>query len=543
MKPKVFVTRKIPESGIKLLKQYCEVRIYPKNRVISRAELIRGVGWCDALLCLLTDRVDAKIMDVNPSIKVISNYAVGYDNIDINAATERKIPVTNTPDVLTDAVAEHTIALMLAIARRISESDMFIRNGKYKGWEPLLLLGHELKGKVLGVIGLGRIGYSVAEIAVKGMKMKALYYNTHRNPKFEKEFRGRYVNLNALLKQSDFVTLHVPLLDSTKHLIGAKELGMMKKTAYLINTSRGPVIDEKALVRALKDKKIAGAALDVYEFEPELADGLTKLNNVVLTPHTASATFEARSAMSELAAKNILAVLKNKKPLSIANPEALNKKTKIKAIGFDFDDTLIISEKEKAGIFEEIFYQKYKVKKGVKEAYKSLLGKANREEKIKRIIKKLLKREPSKKELKEISHAFSKGYESKLSLCPLVQCLNLLKELKKQVKFMFILSLENKKEVVKVANHCNVAGYFDEILGGPKSKLENLMHVLKKHNVKPEETTYIGDSGEDIIQAKKLKIKTIGLQKKISYRLILKKLGADFTFSSLCEVPFGKIIK
>lgn len=217
--------------------------------------------------------------------------------------------------------------------------------------------------------------------------------------------------------------------------------------------------------------------------------------------------------------------------------------TKIKAIGFDFDDTLIVAEKEKSKIFEEVFYRKYKIKKGVKQAYESLLGKANREEKIKKIIKKILKRNPTKKEVKEFSYAFGKGYEFKLSFCPLVQCINVLKELKKQTTFMFLLSLENRKEVMSVAKHCGIAKYFGEILGGPKSKIENLKHVLEKHHVKPEETIYIGDSKGDIIYAKKLKIKTIGLQRNFLYRQFLKKLGADFTFSNLCEIPFEKITK
>lgn len=324
--PKVFVTRNIQESGIKLLKKYCQVKVYSKNKVIPRQELIKGVKWCDALLCLLTDKIDKQVINANPNLRVISNYAVGFDNIDIKEASKRNIPVTNTPGVLTDSVAEHTFALIMAIARRIPESDNFTKAGKYKGWEPMLLLGPELKEKTLGIIGAGRIGSGVAERAVKGMGMNVIYFNTKRNPEFERKHKAKYAKIETILKKADFVTLHVPLLPSTRHLIGAKQLKMMKNTAYLINTSRGPVVDEKALVKALKNKQIAGAALDVYEFEPKLAPGLAKLNNVVLTPHIASATFEARSAMSELAARNILAIFENKIPSNIINKEVFDKK-------------------------------------------------------------------------------------------------------------------------------------------------------------------------------------------------------------------------
>jgi glyoxylate reductase len=321
MKEKVFVTRKIPEEGIKLLKKKFQVRIYPQDKVISQKELLKGVKWCDALLCLLTDKIDSKVLRENPNLKVVSNYAVGYNNIDIKSATSLRIPITNTPGVLTDAVAEHTLALMMSVARRIPESDKFVRSGKYTGWKPLLLLGTQLKGKTLGIVGLGRIGISVAERAIKGMGMKVVYHNRSRRKDFEKKFGAKYANLNSLLKKSDFISLHVPLLPSTKHLIGSKELGLMKKTAYLINTSRGPIVNEKSLVSALKSRKIAGAALDVFENEPKLSAGLSKLNNVVLTPHTASATFEARSAMSIIAAENIIAVLKGKKAKFTVNSE------------------------------------------------------------------------------------------------------------------------------------------------------------------------------------------------------------------------------
>ena len=321
MKPKVFITRKIPEAGINLLRKQCQVRVYLEDRAIPRGELMEGVRWCDALLCLISDKINADVILTNPKLRVISNFAVGFDNIDVLAATRRSIPVTNTPEVLTDAVAEHTFALMMAVARRIPESDRFTRAGKYQDWGPMLLLGTELKGKILGIIGLGRIGAGVAERAAKGMGMNILYHDIKNNPQFEEVYNAKFAEIDTILRKADFITIHVPLLPSTRHLIGAKQIKMMKKTTYLINTSRGPVIDEQALVKALKEKEIAAAALDVYEFEPAMSQGLAELDNVVLTPHTASATYEARSAMSELAAGNIMDALKGKTPKNLVNKE------------------------------------------------------------------------------------------------------------------------------------------------------------------------------------------------------------------------------
>mgnify|MGYP001560011723 CR=1 FL=1 len=329
MPPKrVFVTQKIPEIGIKLLQKYFQVKVYLKDQAMPKKELIKEVKKCDALLCLLTDKIDAEIINANPKLKIISNYAVGFDNIDTNAATKKMIPVTNTPGVSTDAVAEHTFALILAVTKHIVEADSFTKAGKYNGWKPMQFLGSELKGKTIGIVGLGRIGAGVAERAGKGMGVKVLYYDIKRNKDFEKEYRAAFVSLPTLFKKSDFVSIHVPLLPSTRHLIGKTELSMMKKSAYLINTSRGPIVDEKALVQALKKKQIAGAALDVYEHEPKLTPGLTKLKNVVLTPHTASATIEARTAMSELAAQNIIDVLQGRKAKFTVNPEVYGKKRK-----------------------------------------------------------------------------------------------------------------------------------------------------------------------------------------------------------------------
>lgn len=320
-KEKIFVTRKIPETGIKLLKKDYQVRVSPHDRVLSKKEIIKNVKDVDAILSLLTDQIDGEIMDAaGDSLKVIANYAVGYNNIDIEAAKQRNIQVTNTPGVLTDTVAEHTFALIMALACRIPEADKFMRAGKFKGWAPLLFLGDDLMGKKLGIVGLGRIGFAVAERAVRGMGMKLIYSDIKRNYKFEKKYHAKYKSKNQLLKEADFVSLHVPLLPQTTHLIGAKELKIMKKEAYLINTSRGPVVDEKALLNALEKNDIKGAALDVFECEPKLGcnknikDRFKKLDNAIFTPHIASASIDTRSKMSEMAAKNIIAVLSNKKP-------------------------------------------------------------------------------------------------------------------------------------------------------------------------------------------------------------------------------------
>lgn len=326
-KKKIFVTREIPDEGIKALKKKgYAVDIYKKDRVISKRELLKRVKGVDALLSLLTDKIDDDVLEAaGPQLKIVANYAVGFDNVDLNAAKKRGIPVTNTPaDEVSEAVAEHAFTLMLGLAHRVVEADKYARAEKYKGWAPKLLLGTDLHGKTLGIIGLGRIGEAVAKRAVTGFGMKCLYSDLKRNATFEKKFKAKKKTTNALLKEADFVTLHVPLLKTTHHLISTKELKAMKKTAFLVNTSRGPVVDEKALLKALKKGEIAGAGIDVFECEPaidcDIKDNLElkKFNNVILTPHTASATIEARQAMSLLAAKNLIAVLSGKKPLTPA---------------------------------------------------------------------------------------------------------------------------------------------------------------------------------------------------------------------------------
>lgn len=324
MTKKIYITRKIPEVGIKMLrdKDY-EVDINPKDRVLSKNELIKILKNkpYDAVLCLLTDKIDGEVMDATPSVKIFANYAVGFDNIDLSVAKMKGITITNTPGVLTEAVAEHALALALAISRRIPEADNFTKKKKYKGWAPMLLLGDSILDKKFGILGLGRIGSKLAHIAVSGFGAKIIYYDIKRNESFEKEFPMGAVeyrnSIEEVLKESDIVSIHLPLMLETRHIINKERLSMMKRSAYLINTSRGAIIDEEALVEALKNKIIKGAALDVFENEPKLAKGLAKLNNVILTPHIASATEMARGEMSRLAAENIIAFFEGKVPSNV----------------------------------------------------------------------------------------------------------------------------------------------------------------------------------------------------------------------------------
>ena len=326
MKPKIFVTRELPKPAMDRLAEVFEVKVNPEDRVLLKPEIIEGVKWCDVLLCLLTDTIDAEIIDSNPNLKGISKYAVGYNNIDVKAATQRGLPVCNTPGVLTETTADMTWALMFAIARRIVETDKYNRAGKFNGWGPMLFLGNDIFGKTLGIIGAGRIGAAVAKRAV-GFNMKIRYSDNFKKKELERKFNATKVELEMLLRESDFITIHVPLMPTTTHLIGEKELKCMKKTAYLINTSRGPVVDEHALLLALQEKWIAGAALDVYEFEPKMVEGLSGCENAVLTPHTASATVETRTKMGLIAAENAIAIIENRRPPEIINPEVLSSRS------------------------------------------------------------------------------------------------------------------------------------------------------------------------------------------------------------------------
>ncbi len=295
---KVVVTHPVPPPAIDLLRERgYELVVGPSEEPYEPQELAALVSGADAIVALLIDQIDnALLQAAGRQLKVVANFAVGYDNVDLAAAARRGVKVSNTPDVLTQAVAEHTFALLLAVARRIVEGDRIMREGRFRAWGPTFLLGTELGGKTLAVVGAGRIGETVAGIAEHGFGMNV-------------ERVGPGADLRAVLARADMVTLHVPLDEKTRHLIGPEELRKMKGTAILINTSRGPIVDETALVEALRAGEIAGAGLDVYEREPELAVGLTELPNVVLEPHTASATHEARSAMSRLAAENVIAAL------------------------------------------------------------------------------------------------------------------------------------------------------------------------------------------------------------------------------------------
>jgi len=321
---KIFVTRKIPEPGLELLRKEYEMEVFPHDRIPTKKEIIKGLKGKDGLLCLLSDPIDEEVINSEPKLKMIASYAVGYDNIDVKAATKRGIPVSNTPGVLTDATAEMAWALMFSVARRIAEADKFTRAGKFKGWAPMLMLGQDVSNKTLGIIGAGRIGTAFA-LKSKGFNMKVSYVDEIQNIILERELGAKKASFDDVLKKSDYISVHVPLIPSTHHLIGEKELQLMKKNAVLINTSRGPIIDEKALAKALKEKWIFGAGLDVYEHEPSIPKELLKLDNVVLQPHSASATTETRTKMAIMAAENMIAGLSGKIPPNCINPEVFKK--------------------------------------------------------------------------------------------------------------------------------------------------------------------------------------------------------------------------
>ena len=325
--PRIFVTRCIPDSGLKLLRDAFgadAVDVFPHDRVISRDELFAGVKGADALLPILTDPIDGSVMDTaGPQLKVIANYAVGYNNIDVKAATERKIPVTNTPGVLTETTADLTWAILMDTARRISEGERYLRAGKWQSWGPTLLLGSDVYGKTLGIYGMGRIGQAVARRAV-GFGMKTVYTSRSRlEPTLERELNARLVDKATLLAESDFISIHCPLLPETRHAFSTAEFKAMKKSACLINTSRGPVVDEAALAAALKAGDIFAAGLDVFEEEPRIHPELLTCENAVLVPHLGSASLETRARMAEIAASNIVARLQGKTPPNCVNPEVL----------------------------------------------------------------------------------------------------------------------------------------------------------------------------------------------------------------------------
>ncbi len=313
---KAYFTFQLPLVAEELLaKAGIDFEVNRSGKILSKKSLIKKAHDCDALVTLLADVIDKEVIDNLPNCKVIANYAVGYNNIDVDYARSKGIVVTNTPGILTDATADLTMALILATARRIPEAEKFVREGKFKGWKPELLLGVDLKKKYLGIIGMGRIGFAVAERA-KAFGMKILYYSRSPNIKAEEELGARKVSLNKLLKTSDFVSLHVPLTPKTKNLLSKERLELLKPTAILINTARGEVVDEKHLISMLRKKRILAAGFDVYENEPQINPQLLKLKNVVLLPHIGSATVETRSAMAELVARNVIAVLTGKKAIT-----------------------------------------------------------------------------------------------------------------------------------------------------------------------------------------------------------------------------------
>lgn len=316
---KIVVTRQIPEAGLDLLRDKGSVTIWEDELPPSPEQLDELLGNADGALTLLTDRVDGAVLDRHPNLKVVSNFAVGYDNIDATAATERGVLVCNTPDVLTAATADHTWALLMSAARRIPESIEYVRDGKWRTWGPLLLLGREISGSTLGIIGLGRIGKEVARRA-GGFGMRVLAYDEYQDADFAAANNVEYTDMDTVLREADFLTLHVALTPETRHLIGSKEFAKMKPTAILINAARGPVVDTDALVTALASGEILAAALDVTDPEPLPADHpLVSMDNCIVVPHTASATVQTRDAMASLAARNLVAALQGEKPPAVVN--------------------------------------------------------------------------------------------------------------------------------------------------------------------------------------------------------------------------------
>lgn len=320
-KPKVFVTRVIPNKGLDIVRDFCDVDLWPGELPPTRDELVQHVRGIDGLLCLLTDRIDGKVMDeAGPQLKVISNHAVGFDNIDVPAATARNIPVGNTPGVLTDATADFAFALLMAVARRIPEAERYVHEGKWKTWGPMTLLGVDVWGATLGLVGFGRIGKAMARRAL-GFDMRVIYYSPSEKNAYP-DLNATQVDFEALLEESDFISLHTPLTPATRHLIDAEALSKMKPNAVLINTARGPVVDAEALYQALKEKRIFGAGLDVTDPEPIPADSpLLDLDNIVIMPHIASASKATRDQMSWMAAQNLIAGLKGERLPNCVNPQ------------------------------------------------------------------------------------------------------------------------------------------------------------------------------------------------------------------------------
>jgi len=319
----VLVAGNLPDTEIDRIEKEHRVQVHRQDRPMERRAILESIGDKQGLLSMITDTVDSDLLDRAPGLKIVANFGVGYNNIDVPAATRRGIMVTNTPGVLTDATADLTMALVLAVARRVVEGDRYTRQGRFRFWAPFHFLGHEITGKTLGIVGMGRIGRAVARRAA-GFDMRVLYHS--RNPLAEEEERKlsvHYAGLKTLLQEADFISLHTPLTPQTRHLIGSRELDWMKSDAFLINTARGAVVDEQALVEALKQRRIGGAGLDVYENEPRLTPGLECLDNVVLLPHVGSATVETRRRMAAMAVDNLLAGLQGRIPPNCLNPDVV----------------------------------------------------------------------------------------------------------------------------------------------------------------------------------------------------------------------------
>jgi len=323
MKKKILLTRSFQKKPIEILKKDFDLEIGGNKKNLGKEEIINKIKDKQALICLLADTIDKQVIDAAPELKIIANYAVGYNNIDVDYCIKKNIIVTNTPDVLNEATADIAFALLLSVARRLIESHVFVLKDRFKGWEPNLMLGKEIYGKRVGIIGMGRIGKAFAR-RCKGFGLETVYYSrTKLKMEEENKFNVKYLNLNDLLKTSDFVSIHVPLTDETYHLLNRKKLNLMKRSSVLINTARGPVVDEKVLLEMLKNKKIWGAGFDVYEDEPDVPEKLKKLDNVVLLPHIGSATEETRTKMAMMCVNAVKDFFEGKTPENIV-PEWKN---------------------------------------------------------------------------------------------------------------------------------------------------------------------------------------------------------------------------
>jgi glyoxylate reductase len=324
-RPTVYVTRELPGDAVERLRGAASVRVWPEDLPPPRDVLLREAAAADGLIALLTDRIDAELLDAAPRLRVVSNVAVGYDNIDVAEATRRAVLVTNTPGILTETTADFAFALLMAAARRVVEADRYTRQGRWKTWGPQVLLGQDVHGACLGIVGLGAIGLEVAKRA-RGFGMRILYQDHRRRPREERRYGLVHTELDQLLREADFVSLHVPLTGETRHLIGERELSLMKPTSVLVNTARGPVVDQQTLYRFLKERRIAAAALDVTEVEPiPMDDPLLTLDNVIIAPHIASASVSTRSRMASVAADNLLAALRGEEPPNCVNRQALRR--------------------------------------------------------------------------------------------------------------------------------------------------------------------------------------------------------------------------